>query len=57
MSALSDEVYFCGSCNQQYPATSSNEKCPRCGSYTVSWYINREDAADAKKRWNVRNGK
>lgn len=54
MSASSDEVYFCGSCNQQCLATSSKEKCPRCGSYTVSWYTSREGAADAKKKWSVR---
>jgi len=57
LSNYDDEMYFCGSCQQQYPATGSNEKCSRCGTYTVSWYINRETATDAMKKWKVRNGK
>lgn len=51
-----DEVFFCGQCKHQKPATGPI-KCPSCNSTMVSWYTNRESHSQALEKWKKVNGK
>ena len=50
---LVGEVFFCGSCQLQLPATSS-ERC-LCGSLTISWYTHQETSQQAMDKWKRLN--
>lgn len=50
-----DEVFFCGKCSRQQQP-SEGERCKVCRKQTVSWYTNRESAADALRKWKQVNG-
>jgi hypothetical protein len=52
----SDEVYYCGKCKRQQQE-KEGIKCKVCGKTTVSWYTNRESAAEAHAKWERINGK
>jgi hypothetical protein len=51
-----DEVYFCGNCRRQQPA-SAGERCPECNRPTVTWRISDESEDDAMRKWNQVNGR
>jgi uncharacterized protein YukE len=44
------EVYYCGRCRRQQ-TPEAGARCTVCGAHTVSWFVQREDFAQAQQRW------
>lgn len=44
------EVYYCGLCRRQQ-RPQEGERCKVCGTLTVSWFTDREDADEVHRRW------
>lgn len=52
---MSEEVYYCGSCNRQQ-RPSEGEPCKICRKQTVSWRPARERDEVARRRWKQVHG-